>query len=195
MVDPRLLDSSATQSPNGRRSGFVRRWLIRLGVASVITVLLAFLACDFGPIWAPTLEGYVVDAETGEPVANAVVMSNYNYEHRHHWDNRWAATDDHGRFTIPGHFAMLWGCSTFLADVDGPNVGIAHRLYGIQSGSHSYLPRGEWPDNRALRFQIQRHPNPFPHKWDGTGICDGFEDADCDRICEIVFGEICEGYR
>jgi len=78
-----------------------------LGAGLIAAIL--FWPVYFDPEYTLPIEGQVVDAVTGEPVAKVLVTSDWSFERpafvdSYGWgeiDN--AATDDSGRFAIPAH--------------------------------------------------------------------------------------------
>jgi len=168
-----------------------RRWRRRLRYAGLGYLAFYFVTCDMGPIWAPRIEGRVVDARTGEPVAGAGVFSGYTYQSRYEWDVRWTTTDASGRFAIPGHFAVLFGRFTFLADVDGPHVSVMHPAYGIHDKGHWHARQVRF---RELEFRLE--PDLTWRQAFGIGsgaaICGDWPYEVCDAACEIMWGKLCD---
>lgn len=152
------------------------------------TLLLAS-GCAFGPICAPRLEGRVTDARDGKPVADALIVANYTYQHSDPWDIRLTRTDSEGRFVVPAHFAMLWGRKTFLADTGGPEVLIAHPSYGKHYRNEHH--RDEWKDLESLSFHIEAKDWRRFHEKDSVTICDDLRAEHCDEMCEVMWGRPC----
>ena len=130
----------------------LKRWFVR-GIASV---LLA--GCTLGPIWAREVRGRVVDRETQKPVAGAEVfvgkerfIPNVFDAERIPDHYRWAATDEDGRFVIPGRLQIrpAIGCTPFQFD-----VVLYHQDYGAHQvvwGGNGYP---ESPINETQSFDL-----------------------------------------
>lgn len=149
--------------------------------------------CALGPIYAPRLEGRVTDARDGTPVAGALIVAFYTYQHAYNWDVRWTETDEVGRFVVPAHFAMIWGLRTFLADTGGPEILIAHPSYGDFVRSED--DREEWVGLQKLDLRIERKDWRSVEREASSTICGGFEGEACDEICRHMWGRTCDPAR
>lgn len=101
---------------------------------------------SLGPIWVPRVEGIVVDAETGEPLAGAEVVASYRtprFDSHAEWlvshvttDSRSATTDRDGRFAIPAHLA-----------IEPVRGGCVTPWYPWLSARHPDYGNVDWPNN------------------------------------------------
>ncbi|HEY8153002.1 MAG TPA: carboxypeptidase-like regulatory domain-containing protein [Myxococcota bacterium] len=138
--------------------------------ARLIQIALAssLVGCySLGPIWAPRVEGRVVDARTGAPVAGAEVFATYGTRKwdsgpGNDWgitvatDSSWATTDRDGRFVLPAHWAIEpvpGGCATGKY----PWLIAYHPDYGAMS----------WPNNVNYPEQNEQKERQF---WDSVVI-------------------------
>jgi hypothetical protein len=129
--------------------------MANLRLPSALALLLALTSCFVpGQIWFPTLEGHVVDAQTGEPVSNVEVFAEYSsagYPPGTPYFQGSATTDGAGAFLIPGRFGNFVNPlgSGFS---EQPGFYAYHRDYGV---AHI-----DWPDPhpawswRDVRFAI-----------------------------------------
>lgn len=163
-----------------------------------------FYTC--GPVWGRRVEGQVVDKRTGDPVEGAGVFTHYTVPKLQSLavDWRWTTTDADGRFTIPGHVAVLWlGRFGLLKKTDKyPTFYIVHPRYG--QSLQSFGDAGHyWPGWRSLDFEMEqndfdleriREPHRL-HNWANLCVWPGMPPAATDECCRILWGsaDICRG--
>lgn len=163
-----------------RRS--VLLWLGLLGLFAAAT------SSSFGPVYAPTLSGRVVDAATGEPVVGASVFAGYRAAlftlgepASRSLDRRSAETDADGRFRIPGHLALSL---LPLAVTDWkPSVRVFHPDYGMNIPGRP----------EAWQMHIELRPNEvgLDDLSDDRRLhtlCLGIDYEACGRLCRRVAG-------
>lgn len=175
-----------------------------------VALATGLLGCfSLGPIWVPRVEGIVVDAETGEPLAGAEVFASY-FTPRFDLDDKdwfttvttdsaWGTTDRDGRFAIPAHLA-----------IDPVSGGFVTHWYPWLFAYHPDYGALEWPNNwhypaqdaekerqffRAVVFEMKapRAKPGRPAGWIGLfekGACRSgkLTDAACERLCEVSVG-------
>ena len=155
------------------------------------------LGCALGPIYARRVEGEVVDKQTGKPVADALVFAVYDVEwrsERYEVDTRWARTDAHGRFAMPGHFSMTFGPPFSYTDREYA-VFVMHRDYGTFVEVADQRVES-WPHHR---FRLEIEPNVTrslfekPAEW--PSLCRGISREGCDAICLYAYGTVDPGDR
>ena len=108
-----------------------RKLLTRGAVAAVLVVLLAGIAEAAGP-W----KGQIVDRETGQPIAGAIVLAVWRtpvaglrmHSETEFLDVDEMASDTDGRFVIPERARFSW---RRFARVDGPQLLIFKGGYGL----------------------------------------------------------------
>lgn len=115
---------------------------------STLAPLLFCFGCTLGAVWAPRLEGRVVDGVTGRPVAGALVEASYHVRvvaaepSGFETGRRSTTTDADGRFVLRPRFALD---PALLALTDRtPRVSAAHPEYGEA-----------WPQAAAERDRIE----------------------------------------
>lgn len=169
----------------------------RWSVALLALFLTATFGCAIGPVWARRLEGRVVHAETGEPVADAAVFQHYVVKGGdliYNFDHRWTTTDEDGHFAIPGHIALTAG-PPFTWTKDLPSVQVVHgglktiKLFTWEQDPDH--PRA-FPGWRQLELALE--PGKSAYAFESTAhwaaLCSGFSDEACDRICEVAYGSV-----
>lgn len=117
---------------------------------------LAFcaLACvpGLGPVRLAAVEGRVVDARTGAPLAGAEVVEWWRGAGRFAGPQpvqhaRWATSDAQGRFALAGSTA--WSPRMWLLRTYGPSYSVYHADYGLQHA-------GLQPEAEILTLRIDR---------------------------------------
>lgn len=86
--------------------GFLtRRWLLAV---LLVTAVSPAVGCSYGPEVRGPFQGQVIDAETGEPLPDVVVVASWHYGNPFLrfdvsvYDAHEALTDAKGRFELPG---------------------------------------------------------------------------------------------
>jgi len=135
----------------------------------VLALLAAGLGgCGLGPIWAPRVEGRVVDSVTGAPVAGAAVAVYHEQpDISGHTPRqipvavRVTRTDADGGFSVRGEFEIYW---SLFRPRYRPTVRVEHPLYGTA-----------WVEDAAAEPLVELQQ-------DGYGRDDWIEgDVRCDR--------------
>ena len=150
----------------------MKKPIVRILIAAVLGFLLvvSFLGCI--SVYDPPRRGKVIDAETREPIEDAVVMGYWDIYYLHYWlfpggpstyyDARETVTDENGHFTLPG-----LGLRPFPGDLKSPSVHVAKKQYEClgaawKSERHLKYPSGsvlkekfEWKDGR-LNIYLQK---------------------------------------
>lgn len=149
----------------------------------------ASLGCALGPIYAPRVEGQVLDKNTRKPVEGALVFTTYEMvwaTHRRPVDTRWAQTDSEGRFAIPGHFSMTLGPPFSSTDPDF-FLTLVHPGYGLYAIDDAERIGGSRYD---LLFELE--PNSSRRLLEESGeyslLCSRLSHDGCDRMCEYAYG-------
>jgi len=111
-------------------------------VLLALALVLAPAAAWAGPFVLPAAQGRVVDEDTGEPLAGALVVEWWQGggrfgEPQHGVHARFAETGPDGRFALPRRLA---GPRLWLSSVDGPVYGFLHPSYGLVRESPRALP-------------------------------------------------------
>lgn len=161
-----------------------------LSAALLASATLAAGCFTPGKIWFRTIEGQVVDADTGEPVEGAEVFVFYFWAGHLSGTHRFegsAATDHEGRFLVPGHLGNIID-PPGLAVRDRPYFVVYHREYGVELDSPI---GGEWPWRSVV---LPIHPDALTMKmardskeWGNLCMSVSGDEA-CKRLCEVAYG-------
>ena len=120
-----------SRAPSRRRCAQLRR----AAAAASGALLLAACVPSLGPLRLPAATGAVVDATSGEPVADAEVIEWWRGSGRMGgpqpvYHARWSTTGPEGDFAFPSALApspRIWVLRTY-----GPAYSIYHPDYGLQ---------------------------------------------------------------
>ncbi len=136
---------------------------LHFGVATL--ALLSLGGCAPPIYFAKATHGTVIDAETKQPIAGAVVVANWDLFHELWGEGSHGVrslqitevvTDKDGKYVVPGWGPKLRPCFTYL-DHDDPalNVfksGYEPRGWGNYHDSNSWMRVSEW-DGRPLELK------------------------------------------
>ena len=113
----------------------------RLLTLTALVMLIVFVAaaCSHGRVWAPRVSGTIVDRETRQPIAGAVVFSNYEVGAWIGFEGggvsccvelNWTKTDADGRFEFSPHWMYPKGTSRLDTIPSYPTLHWLHPSYG-----------------------------------------------------------------
>lgn len=132
---------------------------------SLCAAAAALASCALGPIWAMRIAGRVTDADTGEPIEGALVVSYYVCQGflspgSDTVDHQAVKTDPDGRFSIPAHFSMPLG-EIAAFKKPAPVVQIITRDHGLfgfdyNPGAFQTAPPRDYGN---IEYRLKRDPN------------------------------------
>ena len=170
--------------------------LQRIGLCALAVATLASCA----PLYAPRLEGRLLDSQTKQPVSDAYVFTHLGVQARFSFEpvsgstrGRWTTTDGEGRFVFERILVDRWFSYWHTRVEPKPLLFLVDRRYGQM---YLHLPKDDslWTE---LSFELSPEPislQDFEDPNDWPSVCRGWDRSACTQMCLIAYQdrEFCE---